>query len=460
MRGLAWFLAACLCWCAAATPCFAAERQIAHYQGLTASVDSGFGCARSASITVRAPEASAYTGDRIALQRLLGTARAGLGVDCPILREIDIAGYAAGTPAFQASIDAENGWRLPAGTGHLETARFVSPLARETARCDYDRDNPFVGCWVTVAPETAGGTILNIKNDATWYWDTPEKLARGETEVVGTEVKHDYMYLAGPYLTFIQKSGLAANMIGPYFGWDCDVLKINPYDPGGLATLMGMSYGITEPNIFVRLHSPQWINANILQTTDDSLEDGFTGNAEDDEIIESLPDDGPLFNNCVDNFDQDITDEIMLDIALLAIPPFRFPFIVSTRYSAWILSERLFRIAERNPFKYASVLKAFRAAKHARLAARDRDIARALTEIRSGTPRPNVRSPKKFENDGRGGTAQLRTHDKSGNNIVYTEHTVNPRPPGGGLDGKRIIIGTDGRVYATLDHFINMSRIK
>lgn len=339
MRGLAWFLVACLCWCAVSTPCLAAERQIARHQGLTASVDSGFGCARSASITVRAPEASAYTGDRIALQRLLGTVRAGLGADCPILNELDVTGFADGDPVFQAAITADDGWRLPTGVGRILAENPLSPLARETARCDYNRDNPFVGCWVTVAPETAGGTILNIKNDGTWYWDTPEKLALGEPGLDGTEIRQDYMYLAGPYLTFVQKDGLAANMIGPYFGWKCDVLKINPYDPGGLATLMGMSYGITEPNIFVRLHSPQWINADILKTTDNHLEGGFNGNAGDDEIVESLPDEGPLFNNCVDNFDQDVTDEMMLD-ALLFIIPFPKWNIIPIGFSRAIIASQ------------------------------------------------------------------------------------------------------------------------
>lgn len=292
---------------------------------------------------MRAPEASAYTGDRIALQRLLGTVRAGLGADCPILNELDVTGFADGDPVFQAAITADDGWRLPTGVGRILAENPLPPLARETARCDYNRDNPFAGCWVTVAPETAGGTILNIKNDGTWYWDTPEKLALGEPGLNGTEIRQDYMYLAGPYLTFVQKNGLAANMIGPYFGWDCDVLKINPYDPGGLATLMGMSYGITEPNIFVRLHSPQWINADILKTTDDNFEDGYNGNAGDDEIVESLPDEGPLFNNCVDNFDQDITDQMMLDIALLIIPAVRIPSLVTERSLARInLTARLF----------------------------------------------------------------------------------------------------------------------
>jgi len=61
------------------------------------------------------------------------------------------------------------------------------------------------------------------------------------------------------------------------------------------------------------------------------------------------------------------------------------------------------------------------------------DIRRALNEIDSGAPRPNVRQPKPFANDGRGGTPRLPTADGVGRPITYTEHMVNPRPPGGRL---------------------------
>ena len=59
------------------------------------------------------------------------------------------------------------------------------------------------------------------------------------------------------------------------------------------------------------------------------------------------------------------------------------------------------------------------------------DAEGALGEIDAGAARPNVRNPKPFVNDGRGGTARLPATDANGNPLTYTEHTVNPRPPGG-----------------------------
>lgn len=88
------------------------------------------------------------------------------------------------------------------------------------------------------------------------------------------------------------------------------------------------------------------------------------------------------------------------------------------------------------------------------------DVKTALSEIESGAPRPNVRQPKPFENDGRGGDPKLPEVDAHGNPIKYTEHTVNPRPPGGKLDGKRIVTGSDGSVWYTSEHFQSWSQIK
>lgn len=322
MRGLAWFLVACLCWYAVSTPCFAAERQIARHQGLTASVDSGFGCARSASITVRAPEASAYTGDRIALQRLLGTVRAGLGADCPVLNELDVTGFADGDPVFQAAITADDDWRLPTGVGRILAENPLSPLARETARCDYERSDPFVGCWIGLAPERGRGMILNIRNDGTWYWDTPEKLAIGKPVFDGKEIVHNDMYFVGQLLTFVFKNGGWLDMVGPFFMAKCNVMKLNPYQLGGSQ----------ESQIFVRLHSPQWINANILESYDVSEKNGYIGNPGSDEIVESLPDDGDLFNNCNDNFDQDISEEDLFSLVSNVVPLGRFGNLFSRAF--------------------------------------------------------------------------------------------------------------------------------
>jgi hypothetical protein len=88
------------------------------------------------------------------------------------------------------------------------------------------------------------------------------------------------------------------------------------------------------------------------------------------------------------------------------------------------------------------------------------DFTRALDDIDNGLPRPNVRNPKPFANDGRGGTTRLPDADGAGNPVNYVEHTVNPRPPGGSLDASRIIVGSDGTVWATTDHFGTWTQVR
>ena len=88
------------------------------------------------------------------------------------------------------------------------------------------------------------------------------------------------------------------------------------------------------------------------------------------------------------------------------------------------------------------------------------DFTRALDDVDNGLPRPNVRNPKPFANAGRGGTARLPDADGAGNPVSYVEHTVNPRPPGGSLDGSRIVVGSDGSVWATTDHFGTWTQVR
>ena len=88
------------------------------------------------------------------------------------------------------------------------------------------------------------------------------------------------------------------------------------------------------------------------------------------------------------------------------------------------------------------------------------DFAKALDDIAVGRPRPNVKNPKPFANDGRGGAPRLPGRDGAGNPISYTEHYVNPRPPGGVMDSNRIVTGSDGSILGTTDHFGSWTRIQ
>ena len=377
-------------------PARAAERQIAHYQALTASIDAAAGCDRQASITVHAPDESPYAGDRLALQRLLATVRAGLSAECPTLSEIDVAGLAAGRPVFRAKIIAANGWTLPTDAGshpsfttitagntgilpgtvknspfptivtatssetlpadggkHTATVSPLSPLAVRTSTCDYNPNDPLVGCWVTISPPQWRRAILNIRDDEknSWFNDWPEKLADGSTSKIGIRIQRIPIPGFGPSLELVDSEGWRANRKGPFFAEGCSIMRIDPAaEP--INTILGMFTGeAPEPAYFVRLRAPLRITADLLKDGY-SGPGGFTGHAGDAEIVEGIPDDArvPAFNRCVDNFDED--GELLLDVLLVAIPATRLPALVSGRFSS-----RLAAIARRNPAKYERVLR-------------------------------------------------------------------------------------------------------
>ena len=88
------------------------------------------------------------------------------------------------------------------------------------------------------------------------------------------------------------------------------------------------------------------------------------------------------------------------------------------------------------------------------------NVSKRLNEINKGINNPNVRKPKIFENSGKGNTPRLPDVDVYGNQITYTEYTVNPRPPHGYLDAERIVVGSNGSIYYTPDHFLTWIQVK
>ena len=88
------------------------------------------------------------------------------------------------------------------------------------------------------------------------------------------------------------------------------------------------------------------------------------------------------------------------------------------------------------------------------------DFSRALSDIDSGAVRHSVPNSQRFANDGRDKSQVLQTHDHSGREIIYTEHYVNPRPAGGSQDGRRIVTGSDGSVYLTVNHYRSFTQIR
>lgn len=325
------FLAAMLCWIAAGLSSATAEQVVQGY-GLTARIDIGADCGRSVSVSVEAPNSGAFTGDRIDLQRLLGGVRATLAEVCPALHDLEVTGYADGELALVAAVTADSGWRVPT---ELESRVTASPLIEAATTCDYDRDQPFVGCWVQLLPEQFSGLILNVHRDGSWFWERPKALVTGTFEHVGRSIQRDYMIGAGSFLTFTDQVGWNVNFVGPLFRDDCNILKLGPYAPLGV----GM-FGPTDPQLLVRLRSPQRITIDILRSSDRRFSDGYVGSPGDDEIIVSLPEGSDAFNNCVDNFDEDITNQFLLEVALLAVPPLRMEALLPTRITRSYAFER------------------------------------------------------------------------------------------------------------------------
>ncbi len=88
------------------------ERLIASHQGLSATVPKNFSCADSVQVTVHAPDETAFTGDRIKLQRLIGGVRGKFGFDCPQVRNLMIVGRADGREIYRGIISDKNNWVL------------------------------------------------------------------------------------------------------------------------------------------------------------------------------------------------------------------------------------------------------------------------------------------------------------------------------------------------------------
>ena len=70
-----------------------------------------------------------------------------------------------------------------------------------------------------------------------------------------------------------------------------------------------------------------------------------------------------------------------------------------------------------------------------------------------GNAQSGYRGNTPFTNDGRGGGQVLPTQDTSGNPITYTEYDVNPYQQGVNRGLERVVIGSDGSCYYTIDHY-------
>ncbi len=90
----------------------AESRQIGRYKSLTASITDTFTCGEKVKLTVTAPDESYFKGDRIALQRLVGSTRAALGFECDRIRSILIYGNVGAKKVYQGISAAAGNWAV------------------------------------------------------------------------------------------------------------------------------------------------------------------------------------------------------------------------------------------------------------------------------------------------------------------------------------------------------------
>ena len=89
-----------------------AMRELGRHEDLTAVVPANFSCDDRAIVTVRAPDASDFAGDREKLQRLLGGLRIMLDFECPGLAELVIIGETGGREVFRGHAEQSANWAL------------------------------------------------------------------------------------------------------------------------------------------------------------------------------------------------------------------------------------------------------------------------------------------------------------------------------------------------------------
>lgn len=89
-------------------------KTIAVHGPLSAHVGSDFVCAKQVFIRVEAPTAAAFTdlAERSKLEKLLGSVRVGLGLECPEVDTVAISGVFQEKEVFKGIASASEGWVL------------------------------------------------------------------------------------------------------------------------------------------------------------------------------------------------------------------------------------------------------------------------------------------------------------------------------------------------------------
>lgn len=80
--------------------------------------------------------------------------------------------------------------------------------------------------------------------------------------------------------------------------------------------------------------------------------------------------------------------------------------------------------------------------------------------LATGRPPSGYVGGRTFANDGRGGGERLPTTELYGRGITYREYDVHPHQRGVNRGGERIVVGSNGNAYYTINHYRSFMRIK
>lgn len=137
-----------------------AERTLLSGNGIDAVLsDESDWCGDTVSLVLRTDDASAFEGDRLDLQRLLGGLRAVLGFECPAVRTVLLTGEVSGTTVFNGRIGESAGWTLEvlepaAAPVAVAGAPAPAPAAKEPSPSAEDRP-PAAGTDLSAAEQPA-----------------------------------------------------------------------------------------------------------------------------------------------------------------------------------------------------------------------------------------------------------------------------------------------------------------
>jgi hypothetical protein len=118
----------------------AAERTLVSLDGLTAVSDSDAICTPALQVTVRAPDAQSFRGDRPVLQKLVAGVRAMVGFECPgatAPKRLLIIGEVEGARVYQGVASRDGDWALvDAGAPQAKEAAAASRQPKPNPKID------------------------------------------------------------------------------------------------------------------------------------------------------------------------------------------------------------------------------------------------------------------------------------------------------------------------------------